>query len=241
MAERRGRDITDPAALVTAPIAVVLALLIPEGAWSLFASIVGLTLVFIFAGYYRSTVSSKWRGATGKALALATVIGLCMSLALAYPWQEYKVRRAIEGRCGLLPSASGTNEKGLNLNGFDDCLQRQFDCEILVPPQAAQSPRTRLDNCLGSVTTGELPLIWLVISIPVVIGYMFWWRGRRVQTLVQEDQDAFLEDAVTQVLENCVGKRLNAPASNRSSWIWFCSGVVIGAVCLRRSRATPPS
>jgi hypothetical protein len=79
----------DQAALMGAALAAILAVFLPAGRWEGWGSVVGITLTFVVAGYYRvpHSAPSGWRDTITRAGALACVASLCVSIAIAWPLQ----------------------------------------------------------------------------------------------------------------------------------------------------------
>src|SRR5687768_4076048 len=74
-----GRSI-DPAALSAATLAAAVAVMVGEGPYNVFSAAIGLTLLFILAGYGSSATSNA-----GQTAAVAAVRAICVALIIAYP------------------------------------------------------------------------------------------------------------------------------------------------------------
>jgi hypothetical protein len=70
-----------------AGLAATVTLVLGEGAYSLFSTIVGVSLILVLIGYYRPVwePQKRWRHTLRRAVALGAVTGLCASVTMAYP------------------------------------------------------------------------------------------------------------------------------------------------------------
>ena len=159
----------DPAALMAAVLAVVLAMLVGEGAWILLSSFLGGTLLLVLLAYLPGARPSagprdKWL----KVLASAAVVGLAASLTLVYPIQERIVRPAIAHTC---PQQSDTALAG--------CLAK-MGCNTSVHEGIADPISSRTDDCAGSITTATwLPWAWGITSLLAVVALLVIWKPKR--------------------------------------------------------------
>jgi hypothetical protein len=97
------RETIDQAALMGAGLAATVTLVLGEGAYSLFSTIVGVSLILVVTGYYRPVWErqKRWRHMLWRAVALGAVIGLCASVTMAYPLQQ--LLEESPGACSLVP------------------------------------------------------------------------------------------------------------------------------------------
>lgn len=97
------RETIDQAALMGAGLAATVTLVLGEGAYSLFSTIVGVSLIVVLIGYYRPVwePQKRWRHTLRRAVAHGAVTGLCASVTMAYPLQQWL--EETPGACSLVP------------------------------------------------------------------------------------------------------------------------------------------
>ena len=92
----------DQAALLGAALVVFIALAVGAGAgWTLLSTALGVTLVLLLVAYVHVPTGSL-RTKLLRLLAVSAVGGLAVSLALAYPLQEWLVRPRVVADCKRL-------------------------------------------------------------------------------------------------------------------------------------------
>jgi hypothetical protein len=149
----------DQAALMGAALAAILAIFVPEGSWDGWGVVVGVTLSFVIAGYYRipSSPPLGWRDALTRAGAVASVAALCLSIALAYPLQRATVSR----------------------NACKREVSRDY------PSLAADRPDRfdeLADNCVGGKAGDKLQPLWLGIALEILLFHLVMWHPRASKT-----------------------------------------------------------
>jgi hypothetical protein len=85
----------DQAALGSATVAGAVTLALAKGPYGYLSTGIGLTLLFLLLGYYRTSphsgsltkFSPEWWTWLGQALAFGAVVGLLSSMAIAWIWQ----------------------------------------------------------------------------------------------------------------------------------------------------------
>jgi hypothetical protein len=146
----------DQAALMGAALAAILAIFLPAGKWDRWGSVVGITLSFVVAGYYRIPPSPPspdgllggWWDALTRAGAVATVAALCLSIALAYPLQQ---RSVSEIKC-------------------------RYETLRDYPGLAADRLDELTSNCIGYKAGQKLQPIWFGFAVVIVIVHVFKWH-----------------------------------------------------------------
>src|SRR5215467_14015523 len=105
--ENRG---IEQAALMGSALAAFIALAVGVGGWTPLSSALGLTLALVLVAYVHIPTGSL-RERLLRLLAIAAVVALDVCLALAYPLQEWFVRRRVIADCrklSRLPSEVAT-------------------------------------------------------------------------------------------------------------------------------------
>jgi uncharacterized protein (UPF0333 family) len=146
-----------------AALAAILAIFIPEGSWDWWGTVVGITLSFVIAGYYRIPSSpprglwgGKWDAFT-RAGAVATVGALCLSIALAYPLQSTFVNEEAERKCR---SEAENANRGVATHLIDDLA----------------------DICVGDKAGQILQPVWAILAVVILIVHLVMWHPKASKT-----------------------------------------------------------
>jgi hypothetical protein len=146
----------DQAALMGAALAAILAIFLPAGKWDRWGTVVGITLSFVVAGYYRIPSSPPspdglwggWWDAFTRAGAVAGVAALCLSIALAYPLQQ---RSVSDTKC-------------------------RYETLRDYPGLAADRLDELTSNCIGYKAGQKLQPIWLGLAAVILIVHIVRWH-----------------------------------------------------------------
>jgi hypothetical protein len=149
----------DQAALMGAALAAILAVFLPAGRWEGWGSVVGITLTFVIAGFYRvpdSAMPSGWRDAITRAGALACVAALCVSIAIAWPLQSIFVSDKV-------------------------CRSEQVNLEKDLERHPIRL-KELTDNCVGREVGEILIWVWFGLAIAILGWHLSKWRPPRKGT-----------------------------------------------------------
>lgn len=142
----------DPAALGSASVGAILALIMTPGRYDPVTFGVGLTLASIVAAYYRPLrpAPANLVDAATRACAFGTTAGLLASTILSWPIQGIII--------GTPPN-----------------------CQItVVPPgQTPMQITSQIDECAGDAASPWVTLAWLISAIIFTIAHYWYVRPRR--------------------------------------------------------------
>jgi hypothetical protein len=164
---------TDQAALMGAALAAIITLVITPGAWDLFSTVVGVTLLSVLAGYYRPAKELgkiKALNAITKALALGAVAGLCICLAIAQYVQNHHLSTSDQQECSAISNAFAYKEANEVAAGNRQPAYTSTiaDVDLLL----TESYWDGYGNCLAGRTTARLPGIWFRASLTIAAIYL---------------------------------------------------------------------
>jgi hypothetical protein len=78
----------DEAAVLGATLAAAISISVAEGPWEPIESVIGLVLIVVILAYMEPHKSRGSQGSAPRRSAVAAVLGLCLSLALAWPLEQ---------------------------------------------------------------------------------------------------------------------------------------------------------
>jgi hypothetical protein len=164
----------DPAALVAAVLAVVLAMLLGEGAWDRLSCLLGGTLLLVLTAYLPDAKpTGNRRVVVFRALAISAVISLAASITLAFPLQELLVRPDLENAVPLQLKDEQVGEL---------LYEKDKLCNTSSPEGVADARQSRIDECAGTVTTlKRLPWCWIGTMFATTLLILAWWLRRPIR------------------------------------------------------------
>jgi hypothetical protein len=176
---------TDQAALAGAALAAVITVAVAEGAWALFDSVVGLSLLAVLGAYYRV---EDWSGTPGwvitNGLALGAIVGVLLFLALAWPMQWVLVTSAdlISTCTEVLETTRGYGpfEATVSNVSASEVIARGFVPSDYVVGAQEDSFLARIDGCVAHNTTNKLLLpLWMLTVAGTMLFFVVRWRAAK--------------------------------------------------------------